>query len=183
MGITRPTTGGCYLDGHATWQWDRKDFARHVGYLPQDIGLADGTVADAIARLDEPNMVLVLEAAHRSGAHEFIVGLPNGYATRLSEFGLSAGQRQRLGLARAIYGRPQLVILDEPGAWLDADGQAKLRRLIRLLRQDRTSVLFTSHEPGLLEEADHSVTLGTPGVLPRASSRNRLPAQPQEVAS
>ncbi len=176
MGIQRPSTGGCYLDGHATWQWDRRDFARHVGFLPQELGLADGTVADAIARLGVPDMALVLEAAQRSGAHGFIVNLPRGYATRLSEHGLSAGQRQRLGLARAIYGRPRVVILDEPGAWLDAKGLAELRRLVNLLRRDNTTVLISSHEPILLDEADHTIELGRVGVRARATSRRRVAA-------
>ena len=175
MGIQLPSSGGCYLDGHSTARWDRSDLARHVGYLPQDVGLANGTVADAIARLGVPDMALVLEAAHRSGAHQLIAGLSKGYSTRLTEHGLSAGQRQRVALARAIYGRPRLVILDEPGAWLDADGLAQLRRLLALLKQDGTSVIFSSHEAGLLQDADHGITLGPLGTQPRASSRKRLP--------
>ena len=174
IGIQQPSSGGCYLDGHSTAQWDRKDLARHVGWLPQDVGLATGTVADAIARLGVPDMALVLEAAHRCGAHAMIAGLPNGYSTRLSEHALSAGQRQRLALARAIYGRPRLVVLDEPGAWLDAEGLEQLRRLFALLKQDRTSVIFSSHEPGLLEDADHGIALGPIGSLPKAINRNRL---------
>ena len=184
MGIQAPTSGGCYLDGHSTIHWDRLNLAQHVGYLPQDVGLTNGTVADAIARLAVPDMALVLEAAHRSGAHQTIVGLPNGYATGLSELALSAGQRQRLALARAVYGRPRLVVMDEPGAWLDAEGLEQLRRLLGLLKQDGTSVIFSSHEPGLLALADHGILLGPPGTPPRAMRKNQvLPAPVPQVAS
>ncbi len=183
IGIQQPTSGGCYLDGHATSQWDRQDFARHVGYLPQEIGIANGTVADVIARLGVPNMHKVIEAAERVGAHGFIVALPNGYSTRLTEHALSAGQRQRLGLARAIYGRPRVLVLDEPGAWLDAAGLAQLRRLITLLRRESVSVIFASHEPGLLDEADHTVSLGRLGERPRASSRKVSPALVRPAAA
>lgn len=159
LGIQRPTSGGCYLDGHATWQWDRVEIARHVGYLPQDPGLTDGTVAEAIARLDVPNMALVIEAATRAGAHEAIVALPQGYATPLSETLLSAGQRQRVALARAIYGRPRLVVLDEPSAWLDQEGQRQLLRLFAILKADGCAVLFTSHSLDLVEAADHVLAM------------------------
>ncbi len=182
MGIQAPSAGGCYLDGHATAQWDPLDLSRHIGFLPQDVGLTSGTVADMIARLGPPDMAMVLDAAQRAGAHEMIVGLPRGYSTRLTEHAVSAGQRQRLALARAIYGRPRLLVLDEPGAWLDAQGLAHLRGLIALLRREGTSVVFSSHEPGLLEEADHGIVLGSIGNLPRATSRPRLTAaNPQEA--
>ena len=159
IGILRPTAGGCYLDGHMTWQWDRTDMARHVGFLPQELGLDDCTVAEAIARLDEPNMVLVIEAARRAGAHNFIVDLPMGYSTPLSAYSLSAGQRQRIGLARAIYGRPRIVVLDEPGSWLDRKGEEDLLRLFASLKADGTSVLFTSHNLDLVNAADQVVRI------------------------
>ncbi len=176
IGIVQPTSGGCYLDGHATSQWDRVALSRHIGFLPQDVGLVSGTVADAIARLGPPDMERVLEASQRAGAHQVIVNLPNGYSTRLGDYSLSAGQRQRIALARAIYGRPKLVVLDEPGAWLDADGLARLRQLLALLKQEGTSVIFSTHEPGLLEAADHGISLGPAGTPPTASSRRRLAA-------
>lgn len=167
MGIHVPNAGACYLDGHATWQWERTDFARHVGYLPQEVGVADATVAETIARLGVPDMTMVIEAARRAGAHEIIVGLEQGYATRLTEQGLSAGQRQRVALARAIYGRPKLVVLDEPSAWLDEAGVEDLRRLLAILKADGTSVLFTSHDLRLMDSADQVFALGAvPGKRP-----------------
>jgi ATP-binding cassette subfamily C protein len=174
IGIQQPSAGGCYLDGNPTWQWDRLDFARHVGYLPQDVGLANGTVADCIARLGPPDLDLVLAAARRAGVHNLIASLPNGYSSRLTEYTLSTGQRQRVALARAIYGRPQLVVLDEPASWLDEDGREMLKALIEELRRDRTSVIFTSHEPGLLEKADHGILLGAVGTAPRDNSRRQI---------
>lgn len=177
MGIIRPTAGGCYLDGHATWQWDRVDIARHVGFLPQDPGLSDGTVAEAIARLDRPNMAMVIEAATRAGAHQTIVGLPQGYATPLTETMLSSGQRQRIALARAIFGRPRLVVLDEPSSWLDAEGLAQLIRLLAILKADGCGVLFTSHNLDLVDAADHVLAMRA-GVLGsrRPANQAALPA-------
>jgi ATP-binding cassette subfamily C protein len=186
MGMIRPTAGACFLDGHATWQWDRVDIARHVGFLPQDPGLSDGTVAEAIARLDVPNMAMVIEAATRAGAHQTIVALPQGYATPLSETMLSAGQRQRIALARAIYGRPRLVVLDEPSSWLDDAGMAQLIRLFAILKADGCGVLFSSHNLDLVDAADHVLAmragvLGTrraPAALagPQGSSQGAKPA-------
>ena len=176
IGIQTPSAGGCYLDGNATHQWDRLDFARHVGYLPQEVGLANGTVADCIARLGPPDLELVLAAARLAGAHNLIVGLPKGYSTRLTEYSLSAGQRQRVALARAIYGRPRLVVLDEPGAWMDEDGLAMLKELIETLKRAGTSVIYSSHEPALLEQADHGILLGPVGTAPRSRNRRQLAA-------
>ncbi|NKC29344.1 ATP-binding cassette domain-containing protein [Falsiroseomonas selenitidurans] len=160
MGMVRPSAGGCFLDGQATWQWAREDFARHVGYLPQDPLLTDGTVAEAIARLGVPDMPAVLEAARLADAHGLIAGLPAGYATPIRAEGpLSAGQRQRVALARALYHRPRLLVLDEPAAFLDAAGEQRLVRLLRQLAAQGVGVLFTSHRQALLAAADRVVML------------------------
>jgi ATP-binding cassette subfamily C protein len=160
VGMLQPAAGGCFLDGHATAQWEREDFARHVGYLPQDPLLTDGTVAAAIARLGAPDMAAVIRAAQLADAHPLITSLPEGYATRIRAEGpLSAGQRQRVALARALYGDPRLLILDEPAAFLDAEGEARLARLLRRLAAGGTGVLLTSHRPLTLSAADRLFVL------------------------
>ncbi len=160
VGMLQPIAGGVFLDGHAAAQWEREDFARHVGYLPQDPLLTDGTVAEAIARLGEPDMAAVIRAAQGADAHAMITALPEGYATRIRAEGpLSAGQRQRVALARALYGGPRLLVLDEPAAFLDAEGEARLVRLLRGLAAGGTGVLLTSHRAALLAAADRVLLL------------------------
>lgn len=160
LGILRPGGGGAYLDGHATSQWDRRDLARHVGYLPQDPLLSRASVAAAIARLEEPDMAEVIEAARRAGAHETIVALPQGYATPLTgSYQLSMGQRHRIALARALYGRPRLLMLDELAGSLDAEGEAEVVRLLRRLRAEGVAVIFTTHRPSLLATADRVMAI------------------------
>ncbi|MDP3415969.1 ATP-binding cassette domain-containing protein [Falsiroseomonas sp.] len=167
VGMIRPSAGGCFLDGQATWQWAREDFARHVGYLPQDPLLTDGTVAEAIARLAQPDMSAVMEAARLADAHGLIAALPAGYATPTRAEGpLSAGQRQRVALARALYGNPRLLVLDEPAAFLDAAGEERLVRLLRSLAARGTGILLTSHRPVLLAAAHRVVTLRGGQVVP-----------------
>jgi ABC-type protease/lipase transport system fused ATPase/permease subunit len=152
--------GGAFLDGHATSQWDRRDLARHIGYLPQQPLLPCATVAEVIARLETPDMELVLEAARRAGAHEIITDLPLGYATPVSgTYQFSRGQQHRLSLARAIYGRPKLLLLDELAGSLDAEGEAEVAALLVRLRQEGTSVIFTTHRPALLQLADRVYAL------------------------
>jgi len=175
MGMIRPTAGGVFLDGHAVSQWSREDLARHVGYLPQDPSLGDGTIAEAIARLSAtPDLVAVLRAARITGADRMIAGLPAGYATPVAgagDSGLSMGQRQRIALARAVYGEPRLVILDEPTAWLDTEGEAAFIRLLGQLRDQGVAVVLSSHRAPILAIADRLLVLSADGTLRPAEAR------------
>ncbi|HEY2531043.1 MAG TPA: type I secretion system permease/ATPase [Xanthobacteraceae bacterium] len=149
-GIWPVSKGVVRLDGAALDNWNPDDLGRYIGYLPQDVALFDGTVAENIARFDAAaSSRAVLHAAQLAGAHKMILSLPNGYATRIGERGssLSAGQRQRLGLARAVFGEPFLVVLDEPNANLDHDGELALFNAIEALRNNRSIVVMVSHRP------------------------------------
>jgi ATP-binding cassette subfamily C protein len=161
LGVVEPTSGGVFLDGHNTFLWNREDFARHVGYVPQSAVLTDGTVAENIARGAEPDFDTVLAAAKRAGVHDAIAVLPHGYATRIagSGFTLSAGQRQRVALARALYGSPRLLILDEPNAFLDKDGEAMLAGLLTRLRAEKIGVLISTHRPSVVRSVDKLLVL------------------------
>ena len=162
VGVWPAIRGAVRLDGAALHQWNHDDLGRHIGYLPQDVALFDGTVAENIARFDDKaTSDAILKAARVAGAHEMIVRLPDGYSTRIGEGGmsLSAGQRQRLGLARSVFGDPFLVVLDEPNANLDADGETALTRAIEILRNGRCIVIVVSHRPSSLSALNMAMVL------------------------
>lgn len=157
VGLWTPARGHVRLDGARLDRWESDRLGRHIGYLPQDVSLFDGSIAANICRFDAgASGAAILDAARSSGAHELIAALPEGYDTRIGDRGqrLSAGQRQRIGLARALYGNPFLVVLDEPNANLDAEGEAALARAIRELRRRQAIVVVISHRPGVLTELD-----------------------------
>ncbi|WP_244459166.1 ATP-binding cassette domain-containing protein [Roseomonas fluvialis] len=194
LGLQATNAGDAFLDGHATAQWDRADLARHVGYLPQDPVLGGETIAAAIARLaPAPDMAAVMEAARIAGALRMVAGLPHGFATRLGDAPpLSMGQRQRVALARAVFGTPRLVLLDEPAAFLDAEGETAVAALIAALTARGTAVIFTSHREGLLRSATRVLTLRDGALLPVGKAplslaaparRAALPAPPLRIAS
>jgi ATP-binding cassette, subfamily C, bacterial PrsD len=162
VGVWPALRGSVRLDGAALNQWDHDDLGHHIGYLPQEVALLDGTVAENIARFDDgATSDSILKAARVAGAHEMIVRLPEGYATRIGEGGtsLSAGQRQRLGLARAVFGNPFLVVLDEPNANLDAEGEMALTRAIATLRRHGCIVIVVSHRPSSLSALNMAMVM------------------------
>ncbi|MCC7284483.1 MAG: ATP-binding cassette domain-containing protein [Acetobacteraceae bacterium] len=175
LGMEPPSAGHVQLDGYATHLWERAALARHVGYLPQHIALADATIAETIARLGPPDMALVLEAARAAGLHRQAACLRHGYATKLREAGfmLSDGQRQRLGLARALYGSPNLLLLDEPNAHLDAEGEAMLAAAIAGVRKRGGAVLLVTHRRSLVDSADTLLVLRD-GLIDRQGARGAV---------
>jgi len=154
-------SGQIVCDGVSVWDWDRQHLGARIGYLPQDIALLEGSLADNIARHGRVNDAWVIEAAQQAGIHEMILRLPNGYDTAAGEAGqfLSGGQRQLIGLARAIYGKPRWVVLDEPNANLDEWGDACLIRAVEALKAQGSVVILISHRPEILHSVDQTLRL------------------------
>jgi ATP-binding cassette, subfamily C, type I secretion system permease/ATPase len=156
-GIWRPAAGSVRLDGASIDHYAPDVLGSYIGYLPQDVVLFDGTVTENIARMQaHPDPEAVVEAARRAGAHEMILGLPQGYDTQVSAGGarLSGGQKQRIGLARAFYGDPVMLVLDEPNSNLDAAGQDALNMAIRQAKAEGKVVIIMAHRPAGIAECD-----------------------------
>lgn len=191
-GIWAPTTGKVRLDGADVYSWDREDFGRHVAYQPQDTELFAGTVRDNIARfLPDATDEQVVAAAQQADAHNLILRLPKGYETELGEGGaiLSAGQRQRVGLARTLFGNPRLIILDEPNANLDAEGEAALMAAVDRAKKRGATIVLISHKPAIFGRADKILVLingqisdygPREDVLGRLAKRQQPEKQPQQ---
>jgi len=161
VGVWPTLAGTVRLDGADIHRWDREDLGPHIGYLPQDIELFSGSIADNIARFRQADPELVVHAAQQAGVHELILRLPQGYDTLLGDNGggLSGGQKQRVALARALYGGPRLIVLDEPNSNLDTVGEAALASAIVQMKAQGTSVVLVTHRSSALAQADKLLVL------------------------
>lgn len=178
LGLWPSAMGEVRLDGADIRHWDRDQLGAHIGYLPQDVELFDGTVAENIARFGDVDASKVLEAAQMAGVHELILQLPNSYDTLIGPSGgaLSGGQRQRIGLARALYGTPALVVLDEPNSNLDEVGEMALYKALQSLKEQGSTVVIISHRPGVLSLVDKILVL-VGGAVTMFGERQQVLAQ------
>ncbi|WP_170608532.1 type I secretion system permease/ATPase [Ruegeria arenilitoris] len=161
VGAYRPDFGTVRLDGADISGWDPEQMGPQIGYLPQEVELFPGTVAENIARMRGAKDAEIVEAAQLIGAHEMILGMPDGYESQVGLHGsnLSGGQRQRVGLARAVFGDPAFLVLDEPNSNLDGDGELALFRALTKLKEASCTIVIVAHQPNLLRVADKVLVL------------------------
>ncbi len=177
------SSGTVRLDGADIYRWPRAELSRHIGYLPQDVELFAGTVRENIGRMTEGTPSDIVRAAQRAHAHEMILGLPKGYDTEIGENGhnLSGGQSQRIGIARALFGEPRFIVLDEPNSNLDAIGEDALITTLAELKRDGVTVVVVAHRPSILAGVDRMLVLNAAGNIeafgPRADIVQRYTQQ------
>lgn len=178
MGIWPPQHGVVRLDGADIASWDKQALGPYVGYLPQDIELFEGSISENIARFDKVDADKVVQAAQMAGVHEMILMLPDGYDTVIGSDGvnLSGGQRQRIGLARAIYGNPRLIVLDEPNSNLDDVGERALGVALQKLKETGATVFIVSHRPNILTRLDRILVMAG-GTISLYGERDRVIAE------
>jgi PrtD family type I secretion system ABC transporter len=179
IGAWPASAGVVRLDGANIYAWPRKELSRYIGYLPQDVELFTGTVRDNIARMGDADPSSVVRAAQLAHAHQMILGLPKGYDTEIGENGhrLSAGQAQRVGLARALYGDPRLVVLDEPNSNLDSAGEEALIQTIAELKKLGVTVVVVAHRPSVLADMDKMLVLQANGTMAAFGTKAEVLAQ------
>lgn len=182
LGIWPALTGSVRLDGADVSQWPRDQLGQHIGYLPQDIELFEGTISENISRFAELDAEAVVAAARMAGIHDMILQLPDGYDTLIGANGggLSGGQRQRVGLARALYRQPQLVVLDEPNSNLDDSGERMLAHALQQLKSYGATVFLITHRPSVLAHVDKLLVLSG-GELSLYGPRNQVWAKLQNA--
>jgi ABC-type protease/lipase transport system fused ATPase/permease subunit len=184
LGISQGVMGQARLNGQDMTQMQREVLGAQVGYMPQDIELMDGTIADNIARFGEVNSEAVIEAAQKVGIHQMILRMPKGYDTSIGEAGgfLSGGQRQRLALARAIYGNPQLLVLDEPTSALDVTIQKQILDVLQQLQRDKgLSYLLITHDVDVIRAMAHHVLVMKAGDVVEAGEADQVMDHPQHL--
>ncbi|PBC09060.1 type I secretion system permease/ATPase [Mesorhizobium sp. WSM3859] len=161
VGALRPSLGHVRLDGAEVWNWPSDQLGPNIGYLPQQVELFPGTIAENIGRLRDVDSEAIIAAAQLAGIHEMILRLPNGYRTDVGPHGarISRGQRQRIALARALFGDPPLIVLDEPNTGLDSEGETALFSVLQQLKERGRTVILVTHQINLLRTADHIVAL------------------------
>jgi len=185
-GVWKPSAGTVRLDGADISEWNREEVGSYIGYLPHDVELFAGTVADNIARLLESKNYSeqVIEAAQMAGVHELILRLPQGYETEIGDAGyvLSGGQRQRVALARALFGKPRLVLLDEPNANLDSEGEVAFLNAVHAMKADGMTVIIVTHKPAMLAHADKVLVIKD-GAVEAFGPRNEIIGKAVRTAS
>jgi PrtD family type I secretion system ABC transporter len=188
VGVWHPSTGRVRIDGADVSLWSRDQLGAQLGYVPQDVELAQGTVAENIARFGHVDGVKVVEAARLAGVNDLILRLPGGYDTMLWDGagGLSSGQRQRIALARALYGDPAILVFDEPNSNLDEEGEAALINAIGKLKERGRTVVVVAHRPSVLAHATKLVVVRDGSVVlsgPADDVMHRIGRKPQPVTS